>query len=44
MRRFTPQATESRNRPPRLTWSRSGVSKSGLYPAPCWAVQGECTP
>jgi len=43
-RQFTPQATESSNRPPRLTWSRSGVSKSGLYPAPCGAIQGEYTP
>ena len=43
-RQFTPQASESRNRPPRLTWSRSGISKSGHYPAPCGAVQGEHTP
>lgn len=43
-RQFTPQASESRNLPPRLTWSRSGISKSGFYPAPCGAVQGEYTP
>ena len=30
MRRFAPQATESRYRPPRLTWSCSRISKSGL--------------
>jgi hypothetical protein len=38
MRRFAPQASESRNRPPRLTWGRSGVSKLGHYPAPCGVI------
>lgn len=37
MRRFAPQDCESRYCPPRLTWSRSRISKSGLYPAPCGA-------